>query len=108
MHATLRVLYLHNHCITLVLWVRHLNCSPCWLRLAAESLDDTAHIGVQRLVHRMLVGFTLRISDLHVTYGCPALNACYDCYVYLLTLLEYTYGCVTLKWLCHGSPAHFL
>ena len=41
-HATLRVLYLHNHCITLVLRVRHLNCSPCWLRLPTESLDDTA------------------------------------------------------------------
>ena len=47
-HATLRVLYLHNHCITLVLCVRHLNCSACWLHLAAESLDDTAHMSVQR------------------------------------------------------------
>ena len=52
---------------------------------------------VQRLVHRILVGFTFRISGLHVTYGCPALSACYDCYVYLLTMLEYTYGCITLS-----------
>ena len=47
-HATLRVLYLHNHCITLVLWVRHLICSACWLRLSTGSRGDTAHMGAQR------------------------------------------------------------
>ena len=83
--ATLRVLYLHNHFVTLVLWVRHLNCSPCWLRLAAESLDDIAHMSVQPLVHRMLVGFTFRINGLRLTYRCPALSACYVCYVFLQT-----------------------
>ena len=77
MHATLRVLCLHNQCITLVLWVRHLKCSLCWLRVSAESLDDTAHMAVERLVNGMLAGFTLRISGLHVTYECAALSACY-------------------------------
>ena len=83
--ATLRVLYLHNHFITLVLCVRHLNCSPCCLRLPAESLDDIAHTSVQPLVRRMLVGFTFGINGLHVTYRCPALSAYHVCYVYLLS-----------------------
>ena len=83
--ATLRVLYLRNHLITLVLWERYLNCSACWLRLRAELLDDIAHRSVQPLVHRMLVGFTFRIIGLHLTYRCPALSGCYVCYVYLLT-----------------------
>ena len=51
--ATLSATYVRyplvqNHCVTLVLGVRHLICSPRWLRLPTESLCYTTHMAVQR------------------------------------------------------------
>ena len=62
-----------------VLWVRHFNCSPCWLRFPAESLVHTAHMRVQRYGYHVLVGFIFRINGLHLTYWCVALTDAYVC-----------------------------
>ena len=72
-----------NYWVTLLLWVRHLKCSLCWLALSSESLSYTTLMGVQPYVQSMFVGSSYRITGLHYTYGCASLSAAYRCKLYL-------------------------
>ena len=45
--AYLCILLQEDHCVTLHLWVGHLQCSRWWLSLPRELLGYTAHMGAQ-------------------------------------------------------------
>ena len=84
-------LHLQNNWVTLHLLMRHLKWSLCWLPQPLEWLSLNSLMGVQPSVERMLVRFTLRITELHYTCGCqPLVNA----YLYQLYLQKL---CVTLN-----------
>ena len=86
--ATVRAAYVcnlsvHNHWVTLHLWVSNLKCSLCLLALPTESLANTILIGAPPWVQPLLVSSAFRNTGMHYTCGCPSLSGGYFCKVFL-------------------------